>query len=190
MEKRSPAWLRVLEILAGLLLLPVAVFVVVDSTFALTVLAYTIGIGLLVLGLSRVFAGVFGSYFAPWFRELNAGGGSIAVVLGLVILISPQTLLGFLALLVAFALLIIGVVEIVAGGFAKHPPIRIRGVIALVGVLTVALSVFLIIDPPSAQIGLALVVAVVLVAVGIRDIAHGVTGHRAVSLVPGTATKV
>jgi uncharacterized membrane protein HdeD (DUF308 family) len=190
MEKRSPAWLRILEIIAGVVLLPVAILVVADSAFVLTVLAYTIGFGLLVLGLSRVFAGVFGRYFAPWFRELNAGGGLVAIVLGIVILIVPQTLIGLLALLVAFALLIVGVVEIVAGGFAKHPPAWVRALIAAVGVLTVGLSVFLILDPPSAEIGLAIIVAIVLVAVGLRDIVHGVTGHRPVNLGPVTVTKV
>ena len=189
-QTQSPARLRILEIIAGILLLPVAVVVVVDSNFALTILAYTIGLGLLVLGLSRVFAGIFGRYFAPWFRELNAGGGLIAIVLGIVILVVPQTLVGFVALLVAFALLIVGVVEIVAGGFAKHPPSWVRALFGIVGVLTVGLSVFLILDPPSAQFGLAVVVAIVLVAVGLRDIVHGVTGHRPVSLDPSTVTKV
>lgn len=182
--------MRILEIIAGILLLPVAILVVVDSNFALTVLAYTIGFGLLVLGLSRVFAGIFGRYFAPWFRELNAGGGLIAIVLGIVILIVPQTLIGFLALLVAFALLIVGVVEIVAGGFARHPPARVRALIGIVGIVTVGLSVFLILDPPSAETSLAIIVAVVLVAVGVRDVVHGVTGHRSVNLDPSTVTKV
>ena len=189
-EKRSPAWLRILEIIFGILLLPVAIFVVADSGFVLTILAYTIGFGLLILGLSRVFAGAFGKYFAPWFRELNAGGGLIAIILGIVILIVPQTLIGLLALLVAFALLIVGVVEIVAGGFAKHPPAWVRALIGIVGVVTVGLSVFLILDPPSAETSLAVIVAVVLVAVGLRDIVHGVTGHRPVSLDPSTVTKV
>ena len=189
-EKRSPAWLRILEIVFGILLLPVAIFVVADSGFVLTILAYTIGFGLLILGLSRVFAGIFGRYFAPWFRELNAGGGLISIILGIVILIVPQTLIGLLALLVAFALLIVGVVEIVAGGFAKHPPAWVRALIAIVGVVTVGLSVFLILDPPSAEISLAIIVAIVLIAVGLRDIVHGVTGHRPVSLDPSTVSKV
>ena len=167
-----------------------AIFVVADSGFVLTFLAYTIGFGLLILGLSRVFAGIFGRYFAPWFRELNAGGGLIAIILGIVILIVPQTLIGLLALLVAFALLIVGVVEIVAGGFAKHPPAWVRALIGIVGVVTVGLSVFLILDPPSAEISLSIIVATVLVAVGLRDIVHGVTGHRPVSLDPSTVSKV
>ncbi len=170
--------------------LAVALFVLADSSFALTVLAYTLGIGLVILGLSRVFASVYGRYFAPWFREINAGGGIIALILGSVAIIDPQLVIGFLSLLVAFALLVVGVVEIVAAGFARHPPVWVRGLIGVVGVLTVILSVLVILDTSLGQLALALIIAVVLVAVGVRDITHGITGHRPVRIDPGVVTKV
>jgi len=189
-EKISPSWLRLLEILAGVLVLVVAFFVLADSGFALYILAYSLGIGLFILGLSRIVSSVYGRYFAPWFREVNAGGGIIALVLGSVVIIDPQLAIGFLTLLVAFAVLIMGIVEIVAAGFAKHPPVWVRGLIGTVGVLTVILSVFLVLDSSLGQFGLAIIMAIVLVAVGVRDIAHGVSGHRPVRIDPGVATKV
>ncbi|HWY28450.1 MAG TPA: DUF308 domain-containing protein [Candidatus Sulfotelmatobacter sp.] len=189
-EKRSPGWLRVLEILAGIFVLGIAFFVLADSSFALTVLAYTLGIGLLILGLSRIFASLYGRYFAPWFREVNAGGGLIALVLGIVVVIDPQLAIGFLALLVAFALLVVGIVEIVAAGFAKHPPVWVRGLIGVVGVLTVILSIFVILDSSLGQLSLAFIMAIVLVGVGVRDIAHGISGHRPVKIESGVVTKV
>ncbi|HEV2119837.1 MAG TPA: DUF308 domain-containing protein [Candidatus Bathyarchaeia archaeon] len=189
-EKRSPGWLRVLEIVAGLLVLAVAFFVLADSSVALTVLAYTLGIGLVILGLSRIFASAYGRYFAPWFRELNAGGGIIALILGSIAIIDPQLVIGFLSLLVAIALLVVGVVEIVAAGFARHPPIWVRGLIGVVGVLTAILSVLVILYPTLGQLALAIIIAVVLVAVGVRDITHGITGHRPVRIDPGVVTKV
>ena len=189
-EKRSPSWLRVLEILAGVLVLAVAFFVLADPAFALTVLAYTLGIGLVILGLSRIFAGVYGRYFAMWFREINAGGGIIAFVLGIIAVINPQFVIGFLTILVAFALLVVGIVEIVAAGFAKHPPVWVRGLIGVVGVLTVILSVFVILDTSLGQLSLAVTMAIVLVAVGVRDIAHGISGHRPVKIDRGVVTKV
>src|SRR6267378_6649349 len=166
-EKRSPGWLRILEILAGVLVLAVAFFVFADSSFALTMLAYTLGIGLFILGLSRVFASAYGRYFAPWFREINAGGGIIALVLGTIVIIDPQLAIGFLTVLVAFALLVLGIVQIVAAGFAKHPPVWVRGLIGVVGVLTVILSVFVILDSSLGELSLALIMAIVLVAVGV-----------------------
>ena len=189
-EKRSPRSLRVPEILTGVLVLAVAFFVLADSAFALTVLAYTLGIGLVILGLSRIFGGVYGRYFATWFREINAGGGIIAFVLGIVAIIDPQFVVGFLTILVALALLVLGIVEIVAAGFAKHPPVWVRGLIGAVGVLTVILSVFVILDPSLGQLSLAVTLAIVLVAVGVRDIAHGISGHRPVKIDPGLVAKV
>jgi len=78
----------------------------------------------------------------------------------------------------------VGIVEIVAAGFAKHPPFWVRGLIGVVGVLTVILSVFLILDPSLGQFGLAVVMAIILVAVGVRDIVHGISGHRPVRVDP------
>ena len=189
-EKRSPGLLRVLEIFAGVLVLAIAFFVLADSAFALTVLAYTLGIGLIILGLSRIFAGLYGRYFALWFREISAGGGIIAFVLGIIAVINPQFVIGFLTILVAFALLVVGIVEIVAAGFAKHPPVWVRGLIGVVGVLTVILSVFVILDTSLGQLSLAVTMAIVLVAVGVRDIAHGISGHRPVKIDRGVVTKV
>lgn len=189
-DKRSPAWLRFLEIAAGVLIIPVAIFVVVDYAFALTILAYTIGLGLLIIGLSRIFAGFFGRYFAPWFRELNAGGGIIALVLGIVVIIQPQLAIGFLALLVGVAVLIVGIVEIVVAGFAKHPPVWLRGLIGTVGILTVILSILVILDSSLGQFGLALAIAIILIAIGIRDIVHGISGHRPIKVDPGLVTSV
>ncbi len=116
--------------------------------------------------------------------------GIIALVLGTVVIIDPQLAIGFLTLLVAFALLVVGIVEIVAAGFAKHPPVWVRGLIGVVGVLTVILSVFVILDSSLGQLSLALIMAIVLVAVGVRDIAHGVSGHRPVKIDPAVVTQV
>src|SRR5215471_3709388 len=154
-EKRSPSWLRILEILAGLLVILVAFVVLADSGFAVTVLAYTIGIGLFILGLSRIIAGVFGRYFAPWFREVNSAGGLISLVLGTVVILDPELAITLLTLVIALAVLVIGIVEIVIAGFAKHPPVWVRRVIGTVGILTVVLSVFMFLDSSLGQFGLA-----------------------------------
>jgi len=66
----------------------------------------------------------------------------------------------------------------------------VRGLIGIVGVLTVILSVFLVLDSSLGQFGLTVVMAVVLVAVGVGDIAHGITGHRTVRVNPAAVTRL
>jgi len=117
-------------------------------------------------------------------------GGAIAFVLGIVAIIDPQFVIGFLSILVALVLLVVGIVEIVAEGFAKHPLVWVRGLIGIVGVLIVILSVFVILDPSLGQLSLVVTLAIVPVAVGVRDIAHGISGHRPVKIDPGIVTKV
>ena len=103
---------------------------------------------------------------------------------------TPQFVIGFLTILVALALLVVGIVEIVAAGFAKHPPVWVRGLTGAVGVLTVILPRFVILDPSLGQLSLAVTIAIMLIEVGVRDIAHGITGHRPVKIDPGVVTKI
>jgi len=56
--------------------------------------------------------------------------------------------------------------------------------------LTVILPRFVILDPSLGQLSLAVTIAIMLIAVGVRDIAHGITGHRPVKIDPGVVTKI
>ena len=56
--------------------------------------------------------------------------------------------------------------------------------------MTVIFFVFVILDPSLGQLSLVVTLAIVLVAVGVRDIAHGISGHRPVKIDPGIVTKV
>lgn len=159
-----------------------------DSQFALTTLIYVIGAALLIGGLSRIGVGVFGSIFSPIMRGLNAGGGIIAVVVAALVILDPQLGVAALIFILAAALLLVGVVEVVVGGFfARHRPFWFRGALAFVGVLTIILSALVVLDSALGQVTLALILSVALVVIGIRDIAHGVTGHRPIPA-PARAT--
>lgn len=187
-EVRTPVWWRALEVLAGILVIVLAGIVLADSQFAITTLVYVIGAALLIGGLSRIGVGVFGSIFSPVMRGLNAGGGIIAVVVAVVVILDPQLGIAALIVILAAALLLVGVVEVVVGGFfARHRPLWFRGVLALVGALTIILSALVVLDSALGQVTLAIILSIVLVIIGIRDIAHGVTGHRPVQ-VPARAT--
>ena len=185
---RTPGWWRTLEVLAGILVIVLAGIVLADSQFAITTLVYVIGAALLIGGLSRIGAGIFGNIFSPVMRGLNAGGGIIAVVVAVVVILDPQLGIAALIVILAAALLSVGVVEVVAGGFfARHRPVWFRGVLTVVGVLTIILSALVVLDSALGQVTLAIILSIALVVIGIRDIAHGVSGHRPVP-VPARAT--
>ncbi len=187
MEVKTPGWLRALEVLAGLLVLALAVIVLADPQFVLTTLVYLIGGALLIGGLSRVGIGVFARIFNPAARGLNLGGGIIAVIIGVVVILDPSLGLGALIFILAGAILLVGVVEIVVGGLAKHRPVWLRAIVVIVGVLTVILSALTVLDAALGQGLLAAILAIALVLVGARDIVHGVSGHRPVPVQVGAS---
>ena len=83
------------------------------------------------------------------------------------------TLIGILAV----ALLLVGAVEI-GIGVARHPPVWLRLLIVVIGVLTIILSVYVILDMSIGEGILTTVLALALLLVGIRNIVHGITGHH------------
>jgi uncharacterized membrane protein HdeD (DUF308 family) len=75
------------------------------------------------------------------------------------------------------ALLLVGAVEI-GVGVARHPPVRLRLLIVAIGVLTIILSVYVILDMTIGERILTTILALALMLVGIRNIVHGITGHH------------
>lgn len=86
------------------------------------------------------------------------------------------TLIGILAV----ALLLVGAVEI-GVGVARHPPVWLRLLIVAIGVLTIILSVYVILDMSIGQGILVPILALALMLVGIRNIVHGITGHHSIA---------
>ncbi len=187
MEVKTPGWWRALEVLAGLLVFALALIVLADPQFVITTLVYVIGAALLIGGLSRIGVGLFARIFSPAARGLNLGGGIIAVVIGIVVILDPSLGASALILILAAAILLVGVVEIVVAVLAKHRPIWLRTLVVIVGVLTVMLSALTALDTPLGQGLLAAILAIALVFLGVRDIAHGISGHRPVPVPVGAA---
>ncbi len=178
--KTSPAW-RVLEILTGLVILILGVFVLADPSFAISTLTIVIAGALIIGGLSRIVLGLFATGFPIRMRQLNITGGIVAVVLGIIGLVFLQNAIGTLILALALALLIVGAVEI-GVAVSRHPPSWIRALIAAIGSLTVILAIIVVLDPTIGQNILATILAAAIALVGTRDIVHGITGHKPVRL--------
>lgn len=182
--KTSTGW-RALEILAGLVVLALAAFVLADPGFATLTLTVVIAGALIIGGFSRIALGLFATGFPARMRQLNVTGGIVAVVLGMLGLVFLQGAIGSLILALALAILVVGAVEI-GVAVSRHPPAWIRILIAIVGALTMFLAVVVVVSPTIGQSILAAILALALVLVGIRDIVHGVTGHKPVQLPSST----
>ena len=174
--RASGPW-RALEVLGGIIVIAVAIFALADPQFTTQTLVIVIAAGLVIGGLFRITVGAFATVLPSPLRSLNVTGGVIAFVLGIAALLDLQAAVATLIGILAVALLLVGAVEI-GVGVARHPPVRLRLLIVAIGVLTIILSVYVILDMTIGERILTTILALALMLVGIRNIVHGITGHH------------
>jgi uncharacterized membrane protein HdeD (DUF308 family) len=179
-EVRASGRWRAVEILGGIIVIALAIFVLADLQFAIQTLIIVIAAGLILGGLFRITVGTFATVLPSPLRSLNVTGGVIAFVLGIAALLDLQAAVATLIGILAVALLLVGALEI-GVGVARHPPVWLRAVIVAIGSLTIILSVYVILDMSIGQSILAAFLALALLLVGIRNIVHGITGHHPVA---------
>jgi uncharacterized membrane protein HdeD (DUF308 family) len=179
-EVRASGLWRTLEVVGGVLVIALAVFVLADPQFTTQTLVIVIAAGLIIGGLFRISVGAFATVLPSPLRSLNVTGGVIAFVLGVAALLDLQAAVATLIGILAVALLLVGAVEI-GVGVARHPPLWLRLVILGIGILTIILSVYVILYMSIGQGILAAILAFALLLVGLRNIVHGFTGHHPVS---------
>jgi uncharacterized membrane protein HdeD (DUF308 family) len=179
-EVRASGRWRALEILGGVIVIALAIFALADPQFTIQTLVVVIAAGLIIGGLFRIAVGVFATVLPSPLRGFNVTGGVIAFVLGAAALLDLQAAVATLIGILAVALLLVGALEI-GVGVARHPPMWLRAVIVGIGVLTIILSVYVILDMSIGQSILAAFLAFALLLVGVRNIVHGITGHHPIA---------
>ena len=188
-EVRASGPWRALEVLGGIIVIALAVLALADTQFTAQVVVIVIAAGLVLGGLFRISVGAFATVLPSTLRSLNVTGGVIALVLGIVALLVPQLVVATLIGIIAVALLLVGAVEI-GVGIARHPPVWLRLLVVTIGVLTIILSVYVILDMSIGPSILASILAFALLLVGIRNIVHGFTGHHPVAAPVQPVTEV
>jgi uncharacterized membrane protein HdeD (DUF308 family) len=187
-EVRASGRWRALEVLGGIIVIALAIVALADPQFTITTLVIVIAAGLIIGGLFRITVGAFATVLPSPLRGFNVTGGVIAFVLGIAALLDLQAAVATLIGILAVALLLVGALEI-GVGVARHPPVWLRLVIVAIGVLTIILSVYVILDMSIGQTILAAILALALLLVGVRNIVHGITGHHPIpSSVDAVAT--
>src|SRR3989442_9681609 len=179
-EVRASGPWRALEVIGGIIVIALAIVALADPQFATQTLVIVIAAGLIIGGFFRISVGAFATVLPSPLRSLNVTGGVIAFVLGIAALLDLQAAVATLIGILAVALLLVGALEI-GVGVARHPPVWLRAVIVAMGGLTIILSLYVILDMSIGQSILAAFLALALLLVGIRNIVHGITGHRPVA---------
>ena len=177
-ERKAPGWLRALDIVFGLIAIILSLVVLAYQELAILTLIFILSIALLIIGIGRVIIGISAKYLSDGLRALNVGTGILALVIAIVALLYPELATQMLIYLLSFALLINGIARLVISGFAKAFPSWLRGLLAVVGLLTIVLSVVVFISPALGELTLIFLLSINFLLNGIARILSGVTGIR------------
>ncbi|MGB8159702.1 MAG: DUF308 domain-containing protein [Nitrososphaeraceae archaeon] len=174
--EKSPKALRILQIIAGLIAIGLSVFVIVSSpnaaaSFLETILAIT----LLVIGLERIGIGIIAKPMASRTRWASIGLGVLAVILAIVAILYPGSTIAVILLILAVALLIIGIIRVLSGVTYKGTSRFSKSGMIGVGV-SIIVAIMIIASPLFGFFLVSLILGVTLLLNGIESIISGVTG--------------
>lgn len=185
--ERMPGWVRLAEVVLGLVSLLAGIYVLANPPVAILTLVLLLGVGLVFLGWRDIVLGAMSSFLPGWLRVANIVLGLAAFVLSIVVVSSPGFAIATLILILYVALFVRGVSGITMGAAAKHFSRELRGLSIGVGALSIALAIIFLALPLLAVTTLVILLSIGLLVTGLESIGAGVTGRK---IVPVVASQV
>jgi uncharacterized membrane protein HdeD (DUF308 family) len=173
-QKAIPMWARILEIVAGIIVLLLAVYVILNPNIAIDLLRLILGIGLIILGLVLLIRGATSQILSTAGKILNVILGLIVLALGVAAIVYVNFGTAFLILLFAIGLLLNAVGRISFAGYSMGAvPSWVRWGSIILGIIAVILAIAVIVFPGISQAILVFLVALVFLLFGIQLILTG-----------------
>jgi len=180
-ESRSPGWMRAVQIGLGAIAIILSILVIVHPGITLFSIIYILGIILIILGIFEIITGIFG-LGANKSRWGTVGLGVLALIFGSIAVGYPVHTAVFVIILLAIALLFVGIARIVRGVVDKKSRGWARGFSIGAGVIAIALSGLIMASPfygtILVSILVSLILGIALLILGIEIIATGISGRK------------
>ena len=134
---KNPVWVRVLSVIMGFIAILASVVVLASPGLAIFTLLFLLSLALFFLGVARIAHSFAAKLWSKGHRALRAVGGVLAIILGALVLAFPELGTGTLVFLLAFALLVHGIVSLVVGGSGVAGLLSkwVRALLVIVGAL-------------------------------------------------------
>ena len=180
--RRSPPWLRMLQIVFGsiavLLSIIVLLFLIIYPAATLLTVILFLSIVFLIVGIERIAIGVSSLSSTKKTRYTNIVLGIAVLGLSIFLMEFPIYTAAFLIILAGVALLVSGIARVVQG-ISRDIPRLFKGLNIGVGALSIVISFLIIINPVRfGLVLLATMLAIALLIVGIEMISLGARGNK------------
>ncbi len=177
-EKEMPKWLRIFEIIVGVVAVGLGLYVLLNLGTGLYFLIILLAVALIVLGINRIVFGISAKVFPGWVRGVSLVAGIIILCLGLYIASNPVTTIPYLIFLLALAMLIYGVERIFMGAAGREMGTLDRILCIGIGLFNVVFAAIIIFHPLLGLFGFVAILAFILIVSGVGGIVSGLTGAQ------------
>jgi uncharacterized membrane protein HdeD (DUF308 family) len=174
-EKAHPIWLRIIEIIAGIIVLLLAAYLIFNPNVAIDLLRIILGIGLIILGLAMLVRGATSKLISRWGRVLSIVLGIIVLVLGITAIVYTGFGSALLVTIFAIGLLLNAIGRLEFAGYATGAglPSWLRGASFVLGIIALIIAIAVIVWPGIGFALLVVLVALALLLLGIELIVSG-----------------
>ena len=173
----AKTWMRGLEIIAGVILLVIAVWFVFNPSLGVGLVRTLLAVGLMILGLVLVVRSATPDGLSAWARILNVILGIIVLALGAYAIIYPDLGTALVIFLFALGLLLTAIGRIAFAGFevgAGVPQWARTGSI-VIGVIALLIAIAVIVWPGLGEVLIGWLMALIFGLFGIELIGSGAT---------------
>lgn len=181
-ESKSPGWMRIAQIGLGIIAIILSLYIIAFPAITLVTIVYIIAIILLVVGIFEIITGIFG-LGANRSRWGSVGLGILAMIIAGIALAFPTGTTYFVIILLAIALLFIGISHVIRGVGDKRSRGWARAFSIGAGAVAIVLSVLIMVAPHFGAALVGLILGIALLVIGIEIIVSGISGRK-MSMMP------
>jgi uncharacterized membrane protein HdeD (DUF308 family) len=181
-ESKSPGWMRGAQVGLGVIAIILSIYVIAYPGIAVVTIIIILAIVLMVIGIFEIITGIF-ALGANRSRWGSVGLGVLALIISGIALAFPVGATAFVIILLAIALLFIGISRVIRGVGDKHSRGWARGFSIGVGALAIVLSGMIMVSPHFGAALVGLILGIALLILGIEIIVSGISGRK-MSMMP------
>jgi len=172
-----PGWLRGLDVMVGLAILVISVWIVIDVSLAERTIVLAISIALLVGGLVRFAKSLLMTRLDTRARFTKGIVGLAVILLSMAAVLFPDLTVAFLVSMMTFAVMLMGMSRIIVGYIESELANWARVLYVIGGVVVFGFGFLAAVFPVVGFYTLVLLLSAAMITVATIRIVSGVTGE-------------
>jgi uncharacterized membrane protein HdeD (DUF308 family) len=182
MSEEFPVWLRAIDVIVGILLVVLGIWVIWGIINPLVLIGVALmqllGIILLIWGIWNLIKGLLTKELVPAYRTLLFIAAILLIIFGALAFALPATAESLIALLFAVGLIIYGVIILIVGFMDKQNKDWVRILAIIFGFSLLILGIIFVFYLQTAANILYFFLAVALIIAGFVRIVYGLSGEN------------